>query len=350
MAKTNRALLIIMILGIAIGIPNWTSLYWDHLLVLTLIYAILTISFNLYVGFLGELTMAHTAFFGLGGYATGLITVKAGWPTGVGFLVDIGICAVGAIVIGVPALRLKGLYFVMMTVAFLGIIGQLAVTLYYLTGSTSGLRGIPTPSFGFVDINTTQSFYYLALITLVLIFIMVYWLINSRVGRGFVMVRDNPDLANALGVNPFKYKMIGFVASSVIAGVGGWLYAHYVNIMDPNVFGMSILFDVIFMAILGGVGTLVGPVVGAFVVYLGPELFTEYVYKVDDAWRTAFLAMFMLVIILVLPMGIWGTIKMHWMKRVNKPGGPASEQIPPPSNNRLDFLRAVFTKRYRPTD
>ncbi|MFA4836514.1 MAG: branched-chain amino acid ABC transporter permease [Dehalococcoidia bacterium] len=328
---------ILVFLGIAIALPELTNPYYDHLLVLCLIYIIVGIAFNLYLGFLGELTMAHTAFFGLGGYASGLIAVKAGWPTGVGLLVDISICVVAALVLGLTALRLKGAYFVIITVAFLGIVAQLSTTLHDLTGSTSGLRGIPSPSFGFIDFDSTQRFYYLALGFLIVILILVYCLINSRVGRGFIAIRDNEPLANSLGINPFKYKMIGFVASAVICGTAGWLYAHYIHIMDPAIFGMGLLFDTIFIVILGGTGTLVGPIVGALVVVFGPELITEHIYKVDEAWRTAALALFMLGVIVLMPQGVWGFFKMRWMQYKHQDTGQSS-----PLGKASDFLRTFL--------
>ncbi|MDD5095649.1 MAG: branched-chain amino acid ABC transporter permease, partial [Dehalococcoidia bacterium] len=139
-----------------------------------------------------------------------------------------------------------------------------------------------------------------------------------------------------------------FVASAVIAGTGGWLYAHYIRIMDPNIFGMGILFDVIFMAILGGIGTLVGPIVGALVVRLGPELVSE-VYTVNQEWRTAFLAIFMLAIIILLPLGVWGTIKMRWRQfQAKRAGGPPSEPMPPTPNKLVESIRGMFTRRSEP--
>lgn len=164
-----------------------------------------------------------------------------------------------------------------------------------------------------IHFQTTTSYYFLALAFLVLVFITVYRLIHSRVGRGFIAVRDNENLANSLGINPFKYKMIGFVTTAVIAAIGGWLYAHHLNIMDPAVFGFAIMFDVAFMVILGGTGTLVGPIVGAFFVQFVPELITEHIYEVEEAWRTAFMAIFMLVVIILAPNGIYGYAKMRWM-------------------------------------
>jgi len=165
-----------------------------------------------------------------------------------------------------------------------------------------------------IHFQTTTSFYWLALIFLVVTYILVYRLLNSRVGRGFVAVRDNEDLANSLGIYPFKYKMTGFIVSAVIAGVAGWLYAHYLNIMDPTVFNFDLLFKIMFMVIIGGTGTLVGPALGAFVVVFVPELFTEYIYSVDDAWSTAALSVFLLVVIIAWPDGIWGSTKRRVLK------------------------------------
>ena len=136
--------------------------------------------------------------------------------------------------------------------------------------------------------------------------IVVQWLIFSRIGRGFMAVRDNEELANSLGINPFRYRMIGFVTSAAIAGVAGWLYAHYVHILDPTVFGFNYVFDILFMVILGGTGTLPGPVIGAFIVVFVPE-----VLRMAAEWRSFFFALFMLVMIIFMPLGLWGFVKMQ---------------------------------------
>jgi branched-chain amino acid transport system permease protein len=341
------------LLLIAIILPEFTDPYYDDLLVICVIYIIIAISFNLYMGFLGGLTLAHSAFFGLGGYITGLITVKWEWPTGVGLLVDVAVCAVVAFILGFAALRLKGAYFVMITVAFLGIVSGLVTAFYKITGSTSGLRGIPEVSTGFISFDSTQKFYYLALGTLVIISICMYFIINSRVGRGFIAVRDNEDMANALGINPFKYKMIGFILSGVIAGVAGWLYAHHIRIMDPTIFHYGLMFDIAFMVILGGAGTLVGPIVGGVVIVFGPDLFNEHIYDVDEAWRTASMAMFMLVLILLVPQGIWGYVKMKWMMHQAHKGMPTppdggSGRVTAPLLRAIEPLKSFLNRGSEP--
>lgn len=325
MSRNKQILLIFIVFCLAIVMPLWTGQYYDRLLVLTLIYILVTISFSMYMGFLGGMTLGHVAFFGLGGYVSGLLTVKAGWPTGLGLLSAIGMGTAASVVIGIPALRLVGAYFMLMTVAFHGIVTELSTTLNDLTGGDSGLVGIPDPSFGFIDFNTPQRFYYLALMIVIIVSILLYLLLNSRVGRGWLAIRDNEELANSMGINPFKYKMIGFVVSGVIASTGGWVWAHYVNIMDPvSVFGFDIMFKTAFMGLLGGIGTLVGPFIGAVIIVFVPELFNEHIYHVDEAWRTAALAIFMLAMIIAMPHGVWGYIKAKWARRQFKAIAPAA--------------------------
>jgi branched-chain amino acid transport system permease protein len=311
MAKARQTLPVLVLLGVAFALPHiWESPYYMHLMVLLWIYAIFAISYNLYLGYLGGFSLGQPAFFGLGGYVTGLVTTKLDWPTGLGLLMVIGFVGVSAFIVGFPALRLKGPYFVLMTIALLGIVGNLSNTLYKLTGGSSGLRDIPSPVIGIGHagwaFNTTNYFYYLALGFLIVTYLLVQWLIYSRIGRGFMAVRDNEDLANSLGINPFRYKMIGWIASAVISGVAGWLYGHYVHILDPTVFGFNYVFDILFMTILGGTGTLAGPVVGAFIVVFVPEAL-----RMAAEWRSFAFALFMLAMIIFMPLGIWGTVKMQ---------------------------------------
>ncbi len=318
-AKTLRyfsLLVVVLTLGGALALPHlFHSQYYMHIMVLMWIYLILAVSFNLSAGSLGLFSMGFSAFFGLSGYATGLLTAKEGWSVGLGLLIGVLICAVASWVMGVVALRLKGPYYILITIASLGIVGGLASTLYNLTGGSSGLTNIPAPEipmiklggfdlgWGNVRFDNPINYYYFALFFVVVTYILVYWLTNSRQGRAFTAVRDNEDLANSLGINPFRFRMIGSIASGVLAALSGWLYAHYVHIVDPSIFGFSIIFDVMFMVMLGGMGTLPGPAFGAVLVVFIPEIL-----RMAQAWRMASLGLFLLVVVIFIPQGLYTTL------------------------------------------
>ena len=119
-------------------------------------------------------------------------------------------------------------------------------------------------------------------------------------------IRDNQDLADSLGISPFRYKLIGFVGSAVLGGIAGWLYAHYVTVLDPQVFGFELIFDVLFMVMLGGQGTMFGPVIGALVVTFVPEAL-----RFAETARQAVFAIFLLIVVVFVPEGIWGTVQRH---------------------------------------
>ena len=280
--------------------------YFLNVLVLMWIYLIVAMSLNLCVGYLGLFSFAFTGFMGLGGYATGLVTTRLGWPAELGLLVAIGMTAGVALLAGFAALRLTGVYFVMLTIALHGILVGIANSFYQLTGGTGGLAGIPPLVIAGLRFDSSLSFYYVAFGTFVILFVAMHLVVHSRVGRAFVAIRDNQDLADSLGISPFRYKLIGFVGSAVLGGIAGWLYAHYVTVLDPQVFGFELIFDVLFMVMLGGQGTMFGPVTGALVVTFVPEAL-----RFAETARQAVFSIFLLIVVVFVPEGIWGTVQRH---------------------------------------
>jgi len=313
--QTYFRLGMLVLLALAIGLPFLLNEYWLYLSVIIIIYIITAMALNVCLGYLGLLNLGYTAMFGVAGYITALLTIKAGLSEWIGLIAALGGVVLLSLAIGSVALRLKGVYFILVMVAFLGICGGTALSASDITGGSSGLGRLPIPSIMGLEFSTTFKYYYLALAVLLICLYVVYRLVNSRVGRAMAAVRDNEDLANSQGINPFKYKMIGFVTTGLLAGTGGWLYAHFLRFIDPGIFGFGLLFDTVFAVLIGGAGTLGGPIVGSLFVVLVPQLLGKIPVENIESIRYVIFSVLLLVTILRMPQGIWGWFKARYNYR-----------------------------------
>jgi branched-chain amino acid transport system permease protein len=289
-------------IGALVVLPLLTqSSYFHHLLVLWMLYALLALSLNIIVGYLGELSFGHAAFFGIGAYATAILTMEHGFPA-LAALIAAGIIAglFGA-VIGYVALRIEGPQFAILTLGFGSII--YTVTTYWvdLTRGPMGISNIPHFSFGFglPPFQSAQANYYLMLGFVLAAAYGCRALVTSRTGRAFIALRENAALASSLGVDTFRMKLLGFVAATVMAGIGGALYAHYVRVITPELMSLNYMAALIIIVIVGGRGTVVGPIIGALV-YVG----LLELLRATGAMRLMIFAALLTLSVIFLPGGL----------------------------------------------
>lgn len=282
--------------------------YLHHLLVLTLLFAILSTGLNMMMGYVGYLPFGYLIFFAIGGYTSTLLAVDLGWSFWLGWPAAGVVAGIFAALIGVPSLMLRGPYFAIVTLGFAEI-GELVLENWInLTRGPMGIPGIPQPSVSlpggghFVFISGI-SWYYLLLAMLVVILIAMYRLLNSRVGDTFAAIRENEDLAESIGIPTFRYKMLGFIVSAVIGGLAGSTYAHYITIITPDLAGFYFVLTTFTMVIIGGQGTLAGPVLGAVLFTFLPELL-----RAAHQWRMVIYGAMMLAGIVFMPRGIHGVL------------------------------------------
>lgn len=245
--------------------------YAVHILVLIGIYAILSTSLNLIAGYTGLLSIAHAAFYGVGAYVVALMALKLNSP----FVVNI-ICAIivsgllGALV-GVPSLRIRDDYFVIATFAFQVIAFSVFNNWVSFTGGPMGLPGIPQPVILGWRISSHFDFLLLVGCFCGLTFCVTYRMVNSPFGRVLKAIREDEVFALAAGKNVAKYKMLIFAIGASMAATAGCLYAHYISFIDPTSFTVMESIFIISIVIVGGAGSLSGPVIGAVVLVTLPE-------------------------------------------------------------------------------
>jgi branched-chain amino acid transport system permease protein len=279
-------------------------------LIFTFILGILGVSFNLIFGFTGQLSLFHAAAFGLSAYATYLSMAHWGVSFWIGMATGVVFVTLISIVIGTICFRfkLKELYFAIVTLAF----SELArLVILNWTSFTNGSLGInftltPTlwlPGRGVVPVAGTTMWYYLSLIAVALAVAFYSRILHSWMGRTFAAIRLNDALADTLGINVFRYKLICFIAGNAGAAVAGSLYAFYISYIDPHYFSVDQSLAIIAMALLGGREYVAAPIVGAFVLTALP-----HVINVNAEVRILIYGLILILSILLMPRGIVGSL------------------------------------------
>lgn len=251
-----------------LGLPNE---YYLTVLIVAGFHTILTLGLNLLMGYAGQVSLGHAAFFGIGAYATGILTARYHWPVPAGFAAGIILALLVAAGIAVPTLRLKGHYLAMGTLGF-GIIVYIVLNeATDLTGGPSGLTGIPKLGVAGVPIASDLAFYYVVWSVTLLLFLLAHNLVRSRLGRALRAIHTSETAAAVLGVDTERYKIGIFILSAGYAAVAGALYAHYVTFVSPGSFGFHASIQFVTMVVLGGMGSLWGAVAGATFLTVLPE-------------------------------------------------------------------------------
>jgi branched-chain amino acid transport system permease protein len=271
------------------------------------------------VGYTGQLSVGQAAFYGIGSYTSALLTTALGWPFWLGFAAAGLVAALFGLAIG-PITRLKGVFLAVATLAFGEIVRIVVINWVELTNGPNGISRVPSPFVGPIELGTDQRYYYLILATLAFGYFTIHRLINSRVGRAMTAIRDNEDGAAATGVHVARYKVMVFAVAAFFAGLAGSLYAHLIGYISPEnlVFLRSV--EVIFMIVLGGVGSLPGSILGSAVVVAAPEMLRF----AEDARLLVYSAVIVLVLVFV-PGGLAGLLAGAWRLVTRRRGRPSVE-------------------------
>jgi len=283
--------------------------YILNVLIISLVFAVLAASWNLICGYTGIFTFGHQAFFGIGGYVSSLLAMKAGISPWFGLIIGGVVAACLSFLIGLPTLRLRAApYIAIMTLAFSEIARITCMNLVDLTRGEMGLWGIPNFPDVYIPLLGTITFtggvripyYYLILIIFIIAMVVFHFTFNSHVGLAFRAIRDSQDAAESLGTHVTYYKLLAFVVSAFFAGVVGSFYAHYILILTPtSVFPIGIMIEIMAMTFIGGFGTFLGPVLGAFILTVG----LEYLRFMGD-YRFITYGILVVLVVLFMPQGL----------------------------------------------
>jgi len=300
-------LALVLGLTVAATAPAWVwNPYHLHTLIMAGIFAVLALSLNLLLGYTGQLSLGHAAFFGIGAYATGLLTVKLEWSAWIGLLAAIVLPGVAGYVIGRLALKLRGAYFVLLTISFAGCVSLVSVNWMDLTNGPLGLPGVPPLEIALLglpalSLRSKTAFYYVVLVAVALSYLVCVALIRSRVGRALVALRENETLAASVGIDGTHYLVLAAVVSAAMAGFGGGLYAHYTRFVSPEVFLFTYTVTMVIMVVAGGKGTLAGPIVGAVLFTVLPEALRA---ATSWQWQMLLYGILLVGVLFFMPEGI----------------------------------------------
>ncbi|OUP13210.1 branched-chain amino acid ABC transporter permease [Anaeromassilibacillus sp. An200] len=302
----NAGLLLVFYFLFFALIANGTiNRYSSGIMTTMFINIILTVSLNLVSGFLGQLVLGHAGFMSVGAYTAALFTLYSGLPITIAFPISIVLAGVMAavfgVIIGVPALRLRGDYLAIITLGF-GEIIRVIILACDFTGGAKGLRGIPTILPKGSDATSLALAKYSYVFWLAVITVVVIWaFVRSRHGRAVIAIREDEIAAEASGIHTTYYKLFAFVMAAFFAGVAGSVYAHHIGVLDPGKFNFDYSVEILLMAVLGGLGSITGSIIAAVALTILPEFLRGF-----EDYRMLIYAVILIIVMLFKPSGLMG--------------------------------------------
>ncbi len=302
------------LIAITIAFPFFADSYFISQFTFIFMYAIAAVGLMLLTGYTGQISLGHAAFFAIGSYTSAILTTKVGVP----FLLALpmsGFLAGGiGIIVGLPALRLSGLYLTMATMAFAFIVEEILVRWESLTMGNIGITVVPA-KIGPLVFDTEMKQYYLMLVVLILVILGTRNVLRSPVGRALIAIRDSETAAQAIGISLAKFKTMAFIISAAFTGIAGALYAHKVSFINPESFTILLSIELLAMVIIGGLGSIHGAIFGAAFVILLPQVIVLSkdslpMFLNKPGLEPALYGLMIVLFILFEPLGLYG----RWLK------------------------------------
>lgn len=270
--KNKKAYLSLLVIGVAAILPMFISNnYHLNLMIQVLINIIIVVGLNFITGLTGQMNLGTAGIFSMGAYTSSLLATKLG--------INPWICLIAAIFMGVligfglgyPSLRVSGVYLALTTIGFSEIVRILMTNLTDLTGGALGVTGIPAFSIFGHAFQNNKEVYYLYLVIAIFLIYNAYRIVNSKWGRSFLAVKDNPDAVEAGGVNIATIKIMAFTLASIYTTIAGSMYSHYIGFINPSAYNLEYSINYVVMLVIGGIGSVPGNIIGAILVTLVPE-------------------------------------------------------------------------------
>lgn len=287
-------------------VPQLLGKYWNYAMGTVGIYVLMGLGLNIVVGLAGLLDLGYVAFFAIGAYTAGLLTAPAPIPLQIGFwpvlILSILLAAFAGILLGLPVLRMRGDYLAIVTLGFGEIIRVLIrsdMMAPYL-GGPQGVRDIAGPSFFGIPLNSEKAYLYLIIIGILITILFTNYLQNSRVGRAWMAMREDETVAQAMGINTLFYKLMAFATGAAFAGLGGALFAARNQYTGPADHTLMVSINVLCLLIVGGMGSIPGVIVGAFVLKGLPEILREL-----ELYRLLVFGALLVIMMIIRPEGLW---------------------------------------------
>ena len=302
-----RGLAAVSVVGILVLLllPHFLSIYYLGLVIQMMIFALFAMSLDLLIGYTGMASLGHAAYFGVAAYATGLLALKLGWSVWLALPAGLLIAALTATLFGFLALRTRGSYFLMITLALSQVVWGIAFGWRSLTGGDDGLPEVPRPNLGLPWPLTDETpFYYFVLFCIGVGTFLLIRIVSSPFGFALRGIRESETRMLSLGYNVWRYKLAVFVLAATFAGLAGCLYVYYNRFVSPDYLQVVRSAEVLLMVILGGAGTLIGPAIGAALIVLLDNVVSTY----TERWLLV-LGVIYVVVALFAPRGMIGFLR-----------------------------------------
>jgi branched-chain amino acid transport system permease protein len=306
----RRFYVILFVAGVLLSLlPQGLGVYHLHVMIVSLFYVMMASSWNLLAGYTGQVSFAHAAFAGIGAYTSGILATKFGLNPWLGVVLGTTLAALVGLGVGVLCLRMGGIYLSLTTLGFSEILRIVITNEYEITRGTMGLQ-VP----GLVAEYSKTAYFYIMLGGAILTLIVLYKLIYSNVGLNFRAVQNDERAAASLGVDVVRMRVLAFTVSSALAGMAGALYGHYLLLITPEIPSLDQQFLVLSMTVIGGMGSFLGPIVGAFSL----EIFAEYIRAYGE-YHVLVFGLVALVVARFVPNGLVGLAEHHLPGRRKAP-------------------------------
>ncbi len=301
--QKNRSIITIGLIIISLILPLFIkNAYYLRVMVNVLIYILLASSLNVINGYSGQFNIGHAGFYCVGAYTAAILATRFGVSFWLLLPISGLMAALFSTFLGLPTLRLKGIFLAITTLGFSEIIRLTVLNWTSLTRGPMGIPGVPFPELFGVKLTSNTHFYYIILFIVLLMLLITRQILNSRIGRAWIAIREDELAAKSMGVETFKYKLLNFVYGTFWAGVAGCFYAFFSSYVSADSFILDEGFSILGMVIVGGQGTLIGPVIGATFLTVLPEL----VRSIAE-YRLVIFGAAIIITMLVRPQGIAGS-------------------------------------------
>lgn len=295
----RRNIALVVILAFLVFAPMLFGSYATVILTNALLYVVLALGLNVVVGYAGLLDLGYAAFFAVGAYTIGILTHEFGFTFWLALPVAVAAAVVAGVIIGTPTLRLRSDYLAIVTLGF-GEIVRFTARNLDITGGASGISGIEQPWLFGWHIDAPVEFYYVFLMLAILAVVVCVRLQHSRLGRAWLYVRHDEDVAEAMGIDTVRVKLAAYVTGAIFGAIGGAFFAVNLGAISPESFSFQQSVLILMAVILGGMGKIPGVILGAFIVILVPELLRDL-----GEYRLLLFAVGLLLVMLFRPSGIW---------------------------------------------
>ena len=309
-AKNSSIITIISLVGAILFPIVFSSQYIISIGINCLMYAVLAISLNLITGYMGITSLGHAGFMGVGAYTAAILSTRFNVGFIFTFIAATIVASLFGILLGLPTLRIKGRYLAIVTLGFCEIMRIIELNWMSLTRGPMGISGIPRMSLFGYTFNKPIDKYYVILVLLIITVYIVNSIMNSRIGRAISSIRDDEIAADAMGINVYKYKIIGFAISAGLAGLAGAYYAHYMGFIDPNAFTFDQSILILSMTIMGGMASIPGSIIGASFLSILPEVLRS----VAD-YRQIVYGLLLAITMVLKPSGLLGEFNLKHIKQ-----------------------------------